>query len=151
MMVERGTWLVPTLTAGDTTEELANDPKLAPEVREKFVGLGRPEFDAMRLAAEAGVKVAMGTDCPVAPHGTNLHELRHMAANGFTPAQALHAATLSAAELMGLQDELGTIAAGRRADIVVLDGDPLVFDDYEARIEQVWKDGVRVVPFADPG
>jgi imidazolonepropionase-like amidohydrolase len=150
MMVERGTWLVPTLTAGDTTEALADDPKVQPAVREKLRGLGRPEFDAMRLAAEAGVKVAMGTDCPVAPHGTNLNELRHMAAHGFTPAQALHAATLSAAELMGLQEELGTIAPGRRADLVVLDGDPLVFDDYESRIEQVWKDGARVVPFDSP-
>jgi imidazolonepropionase-like amidohydrolase len=147
MMVERGTWLVPTLTAGDTTEALAHDEKVQPAVREKLRGLGRPEFDAMRLAAEAGVKVAMGTDCPVAPHGTNLNELRHMSANGFTPAQALHAATASAAELMGLQDELGTIASGRRADLVVLDGDPLDFDDYETRIEQVWKDGARVVPF----
>ena len=151
MMVERGTWLVPTLTAGDTTEALADDEKVQPAVREKLRGLGRPEFDAMHLAAEAGVKVAMGTDCPVAPHGTNLNELRHMAAHGFTPAQALHAATLSAAELMGLQEELGTIAPGRRADLVVLDGDPLVFDDYERRIEQVWKDGVRTVPFVTAG
>jgi imidazolonepropionase-like amidohydrolase len=151
MMVERGTWLVPTLTAGDTTEALADDEKVQPAVREKLRGLGRPEFDAMHLAAEAGVKVAMGTDCPVAPHGTNLNELRHMAAHGFTPAQALHAATLSAAELMGLQEELGTIAPGRRADLVVLDGDPLMFDDYERRIEQVWKDGVRTVPFVTAG
>jgi imidazolonepropionase-like amidohydrolase len=151
MMLERGTWLVPTLTAGDTTDALAADEKVQPSVRKKLRGLGRPELDAFRIAAEAGVKVAMGTDCPVAPHGTNLNELRHMAANGFTPGQALHAATMSAAELMGLQDELGTIEAGKRADLVVLDGDPLVFDDYEARIEQVWKDGVQVVPFAVPG
>ena len=148
MMVERGTWLVPTLTAGDATEALAADEKVQPAVRDKLRGLGRPEFDAMRLAADAGVKVAMGTDCPVAPHGTNLNELRHMAANGFTPEQALHAATKSAAELMGLQDELGTIEPGKRADLVVIDGDPLEFDGYEDRIEQVWKDGVRVVPFA---
>ena len=148
MMVERGTWLVPTLTAGDTTEALAADEKVQPAVRDKLRGLGRPEFDAMRLAADAGVKVAMGTDCPVAPHGTNLNELRHMAANGFTPEQALHAATKSAAELMGLQDELGTIEPGKRADLVVIDGDPLEFDGYEDRIEQVWKDGARVVPFA---
>jgi imidazolonepropionase-like amidohydrolase len=145
MMVEAGTWLVPTLTAGDTTEELANDPKLAPEIRAKFVGLGRPEFDAMRLAAEAGVKVAMGTDCPVAPHGWNLHELKHMAANGFTPEQALVAATSSAAELMGLQDELGTLSAGKRADVVVVGGDPFDFETLDGRIEQVWKDGARVV------
>ncbi len=148
MMVEHGTWLVPTLTAGDATDAIANDPKVQPAVREKMLGLGRPELDAFRLAAEAGVKVAMGTDCPVAPHGTNLNELRHMAANGFTPAQSLHAATQSAAELMGLQDELGTLEPGKRADVVVLDGDPLDFQDYESRIDQVWKDGLRVVPLA---
>ena len=148
MMVERGTWLVPTLTAGDTTEELANDPNVSEQVREKLRGLGRPEFDAMRLAAEAGVKVAMGTDCPVAPHGTNLNELMHMAANGFTPEQALVAATSSAAELMGVQDELGTLEPGKLADVVVVDGDPFAFDTLRERIEQVWKDGVRVVPFA---
>ena len=147
MMLERGTWLVPTITAGDTTEALANDEKVPPAVRAKLGDLGRPELDAFRLAAEAGVKVAMGTDCPVAPHGTNLNELRHMAAHGFTPALALQAATRSAAELMGLQDELGTLERGKRADLVVLDGDPLVFDGYEERIEQVWKDGTRVVPF----
>jgi imidazolonepropionase-like amidohydrolase len=148
MMLERGTWLVPTLTSGDTTEALADDEKVPHAVRDKLRSLGRPEFDAMQLAADAGLEVAMGTDCPVAPHGTNLNELRHMAEHGFTPAQALHAATLSAAELMGLEDELGTLEAGKRADLVVLDGDPLVFDDYESRIEQVWKDGARVVPFA---
>lgn len=148
MMAERGTWLVPTLTAGDTTEAIANDPKVQPAVREKMRGLGRPEFDAMQLAAEAGVKVAMGTDCPVSPHGTNLNELAHMAAHGFTPTQALVAATSSAAELMGVDSELGTIEPGKRADLVVVDGDPLVFDTLESRIEQVWKDGAQVVPFA---
>ena len=148
MMVERGTWLVPTLTAGDTTEQLANDPNVAEQVREKLRGLGRPEFGAMRLAAEAGVKIAMGTDCPVAPHGTNLNELTHMAANGFTPEQALVAATSSAAELMGLQHELGTLEPGKRADVVVVEGDPFAFDTLQERITQVWKDGVRVVPSA---
>ena len=100
------------------------------------------------LAADAGVKVAMGTDCPVAPHGTNLNELRHMAANGFTPEPGAARRHASAAELMGLQDELGTVEPGKRADLVRARGDPLDFDGYEARIEQVWKDGVRVVPFA---
>ena len=147
MMVERGTWLVPTLTAGDTSDALAADPKVQPAVREKLRGLGRPEFDAFRLAADAGVKVAMGTDCPVAPHGTNLNELIHMASHGFTPEQALVAATSSAAELMGLQDELGTLEVGRRADVVVVDGDPFVFETLKERITEVWKDGVREVPF----
>lgn len=148
LMLEHGTWLVPTLTAGDTTDALAEDPHVSDAVREKLRGLGRPEFDAFRLAAEAGVKVAMGTDCPVAPHGTNLNELAHMAAHGFTPEQALVAATSSAAELMGLGDELGTLEPGKRADVVVVGGDPRDFTDLKGRVEQVWKDGARVVPFA---
>jgi imidazolonepropionase-like amidohydrolase len=145
MMVEAGTWLVPTITSGDTTEELANDEKLAPEIREKFKNLGRPEFDAMKLAAKAGVKVAMGTDAAVMPHGWNLNELAHMANNGFTPEQTLHATTLSAAELMGWDDKLGSLEAGKIADVVVVDGDPYAFDTLKDRIQQVWKDGVRVV------
>jgi imidazolonepropionase-like amidohydrolase len=60
----------------------------------------------------------------------------------------LVAATSSAAELMGLDSELGTIEPGKRADLVVVHGDPLVFDTLESRIEQVWKDGAQVVPFA---
>jgi imidazolonepropionase-like amidohydrolase len=145
LMLERGTWLVPTLTAGDTTEELANDPKIPEPVREKLRALGRPELEAFRRAAQAGVKVAMGTDCPVAPHGTNLRELELMAEHGFTPTQALVAATSSAAELMGLEDELGTIEPGKRADLVIVDGDPFAFATLKDRIAQVWKDGVRVV------
>lgn len=147
MMVERGTWLVPTLTAGDTTDALAEDPKLPDVIREKLRGLGRPELDAFQMAAEAGVKIAMGTDCPVSPHGTNLNELRHMSEHGLTPEQALVAATSSAAELMGLGDELGTIAPGNRADLVVVDGDPFRFQTLQDRIAQVWKDGEMVVPF----
>ena len=145
LMLERGTWLVPTLTAGDTTEEMADDPKIPLPVREKLRALGRPELEAFRRAAEAGVKVAMGTDCPVAPHGTNLRELVLMAENGLTPQQALIAATSSAAELMGLQDELGTLEPGKRADVVVLEGDPFDFEKLPDRIRAVYKDGVRVV------
>jgi imidazolonepropionase-like amidohydrolase len=145
LMLERGTWLVPTITSGDTTEELANDEKLAPEIRAKFAGLGRPEFDARKLAAQAGLKVALGTDAAVFPHGWNLNELTHMANNGFTPEQALHAGTLSAAELRGWEDKLGSLEPGKIADVVVVDGDPFAFETLKDRIEQVWKDGVRVV------
>jgi imidazolonepropionase-like amidohydrolase len=145
LMLERGTWLVPTLTAGDTTDALAEDPRIPEPVRAKLRSLGRPELDAFRKAAEAGVKVAMGTDCPVAPHGTNLRELELMAANGLSPERALVAATSSAAELMGLQDELGTLEPGKRADVVVVDGDPFDFVTLKERVEQVWKDGARVV------
>ena len=145
MMAEAGTWFVPTITAGDTTEAYAADPKLAPEIRAKFEGEGRPEFDAMRLAAAVGIKIAMGTDAPVAPHGTNLNELMHMANNGFAPAQALVAATSAAAEMMGMAADLGTLAPGKLADVVVIDGDPFEFATLKNRVEQVFKAGVRMV------
>ena len=145
MMAEAGTWLVPTLTTGDTTEAWATDPSVAEPIRAKFAALGRPELDTFRNATEAGVKVALGTDCPVAPHGTNLRELELMAENGLTPEQALVAGTSSAAELMGLQDELGTLEPGKVADVVVIDGDPYDFAKLPDRVEQVWKDGARVV------
>jgi len=145
MMAEAGTWFVPTITSGDTTEAYAADPKLAPEIRAKFEGEGRPEFDAMRLAAAAGVKMAMGTDAPVAPHGTNLNELMHMANNGFTPEQALVAATSAAAEMMGMETDLGTLAPGKLADVIVVDGNPFEFATLKDRVEQVFKTGVRVV------
>jgi imidazolonepropionase-like amidohydrolase len=145
LMLERGTWLVPTLTAGDTTDQMAEDPRISEPVREKLRSLGRPELDMFARAAAAGVKVAMGTDCPVAPHGTNLRELVLMAEHGLTPRQALVAATSSAAELMGLQDELGTLEPGKRADVVVLEGDPFDFEKLPERITTVYKDGIRVV------
>ncbi len=145
LMLERGTWLVPTLTAGDTTEEIANNPAVSQAVRAKMRSLGRPELDAFSRAAEAGVKVAMGTDCPVAPHGTNLRELELMAESGFTPAQALRAATSNAAELMGWDDRLGALEPGKIADVVVVEGDPFDFSTLKDRVRQVWKDGVRAV------
>jgi len=145
LMVERGTWLVPTLTAGDTTEEIANNEKVAESVRAKMREIGRPELEAFRRAADAGVKVAMGTDCPVAPHGTNLREFQLMTEHGYTPEQALVAGTSSAAELMGLEDELGTIEPGKRADIVVVEGDAFDFATLKERVAEVWMDGSRVV------
>ncbi len=111
----------------------------------KLASLGRPELESFRRAVDAGVRVAMGTDCPVAPHGTNLRELELMAGNGLSPEQALVAATSSAAELLGWADRLGTLEPGKLADIVVVDGDPFDVATLKDRIEQVWKDGVRVV------
>jgi imidazolonepropionase-like amidohydrolase len=144
LMLDRGTWLVPTLISGDTGEELAKDPRVPEPVRNKLRDVGRPELEAFRRAAEAGVKIAMGTDCPISPHGTNLRELVSMSENGYTPAQALVAATSSAAALLGVDDQLGTIEAGKRADMVVVDGDPLDLEKLPERIVFVYKDGVLV-------
>ncbi len=145
MMAERGTWLVSTMTAADANETLATDERVPAEIRAKFAEIGTPERGAFSMAVETGVRVAMGTDCPVAPHGTNLRELELMAENGVTPEQALVAATSSAAELMGLEDRLGSLTPGKLADLVVVSGDPLAFTDLADRVDQVWKEGTRVV------
>jgi imidazolonepropionase-like amidohydrolase len=151
LMLDRGTWLVPTLVAGEGTEEMLKDGSgISEPVRRKIIEMGHPELESFRKAAEAGVRIAMGTDCPVSPHGTNLRELHLMARNGLTPEQALVAATRSAAELTGLASELGTLEPGKRADVVLVDGDPLEFETLHDRIVAVYKDGVRALDGGAP-
>jgi imidazolonepropionase-like amidohydrolase len=76
-------------------------------------------------AIEQGAKIALGTDAAVAPHGQNLRELEHLVNLGMTPAAAIVAGTSTAAELLGLANELGTVQAGKIADLIVCAGDPL--------------------------
>jgi imidazolonepropionase-like amidohydrolase len=86
----------------------------------------------------------MGTDSGVGPHGSNLDELPLMAAGGMTPAQVLTATTRSAAELLGLADETGTLRPGMLADIVVLAGDPFDLPNLRTNIRAVYAGGRRV-------
>jgi imidazolonepropionase-like amidohydrolase len=146
LMLERGTWLVPTLVAPQGVIDAADAGAPVPtNVLEKARMIVDVHREAFRKAVQAGVKVAMGTDSGVTPHGQNLRELALMAAGGMTPAQVLTATTKSAAELVGMDDELGTIEPGKRADLVVLDGDPYDFEGYGDRVTAVWQDGRRVV------
>jgi imidazolonepropionase-like amidohydrolase len=145
MMLERGTFLVPTLIAPTGVLDAAAAGAAIPEASvRKARELLETHRDSFRKAVAAGVKIAMGTDCPVAPHGQNLRELQMMVDGGLTPAQALLAATSSAAELTGLSRELGTLEPGKRADLVVVDGDPLEFTTLPARIAAVYQDGRQV-------
>src|SRR5439155_11164886 len=146
MMVERGTYLVPTLVAPQGVLDAADKGAQIPE---ESLGKAREVVDihreSFRKAVAAGVRVAMGTDSGVTPHGENLRELELMAEGGMTAAQAITATTSVAAELMGLQDELGSIEPGKRADVVVIEGDPFDLKTLSERIEAVYQDGQRVV------
>jgi imidazolonepropionase-like amidohydrolase len=145
LMAERGTWLVPTLVAPHGVLEAAEAgvslPAGAAEKCREMIETHRASF---RMAVEAGVRVAMGTDCPVMPHGRNLEELGLMVEAGLPAARAWAAATLSAARLMRLDGELGSFQPGKRADVVVLAGDPRQLTGLADRVRQVWQDGVRV-------
>ena len=146
LMLERGTWLVPTLVAPrgviDAADAGASIPEASVAKARDVVETHRASF---AKAVEAGVKVAMGTDSGVTPHGNNLRELQLMVEGGMTPMQAIVATTRSAAELMGLEEELGTLEPGKRADLVVVDGDPLDVATLADRVSAVYKDGVQVV------
>ncbi len=146
LMLEHGTWLVPTLVAPrgviDAADAGASIPEASVAKAREVVETHTASF---ARAVAAGVKVAMGTDSGVTPHGQNLRELGLMVDGGMTPMQAIVATTSSAAELMGLDDELGTIEPGKRADLVVMEGDPLDVVTLAERVSSVYKDGVRVV------
>lgn len=146
MMLNRGTYLVPTLVAPkgvlDAAAQGAQIPEASLNKAREVVEIHRESFSK---AVAAGVKVAMGTDSGVTPHGRNLRELQLMFEGGMKPDEVLVATTKTAAELMGIGDELGTIEVGKRADFVVVNGDPFDFELLSERIESVYKDGTRVV------
>jgi imidazolonepropionase-like amidohydrolase len=151
MMTDHGTWLVPTLTASlGVSEAIKSGVPIWPQAAEKERIIAGAAEASARAAITAGVKIAMGTDAPVYPHGKNLRELELLVRAGMKPAQALHAATLSAAKLMGLDDELGTLEPGKLADLVITDGDALDIHDLANRIRAVYQDGV-LVSAPEPG
>lgn len=145
MMIDAGTWLVPTLIAPQAVltavDAGANIP--AESVR-KAKEVIHAHADSFAHAVAAGVKIAMGTDSGVGQHGENLTELPLMQAGGMTPQQVLAATTTSAAELMGMSDEIGSITVGKRADLVVVAGDPFDLAALKSNIAAVYKDGVKV-------
>ena len=145
LMQERGTWFVPTLVAPQGVIDAAEaGVPLPPAVVEKARRVADIHRAAFRRAVEAGVRIAMGTDSGVTPHGRNLRELALMVAGGMTPAAALEATTRSAAQLLGVDETLGTIEERKTADLVFVSGDPYAFDDLGDRIDEVWKAGMRV-------
>src|SRR5688572_11785224 len=145
MMLARGTWLVPTLVAPrgviDAADAGAAIPEASVKKAREVVETHKASF---AKAVDAGVKVAMGTDSGVTPHGNNLRELALMVEGGMTPMQAIVATTRSASELMGLEKELGTLEQGKRADLVVVEGDPLDVATLDQRVDAVYKDGALV-------
>lgn len=142
LFVEYGTWWVPTLSAGRAVVALADIPGRLPDVvRAKVLRLKPRVMEALPRAYAAGVNIAFGTDAGPAPHGENGREFVYMVEGGMPPLETIRSATLHTAQLLGIEDEIGTIAPGKLADIVATPEDP--GDDIETmtRVSFVMKGG----------
>lgn len=142
---ERGTFLVMDIYNDDYI--LAEFARLGyPEkIIEKERLVGRTQRENFQKAARAGVKMAFGTDAGVYPHGWNGRQFAHMVRWGMTPIDAIRAATVQAAELLGWSDKVGAIAPGRFADLVAVDGDPTQDATRLETMAFVMKDGQVIV------
>ena len=122
-----GTYLVPTIIAGKSVSDSAKVPGYFPPViARKAVEVGTQIQQNFGKSYKSGVKIAFGTDAGVYPHGKNYMEFQYMVEAGMPPMEAIKAATVNAADLLGITDQTGSIVKGKFADIVAVDGDPLV-------------------------
>jgi imidazolonepropionase-like amidohydrolase len=140
-MKKNGTYLVPTLYLADwflaNAERIGTPPELIGKAREVMLAARKN----VARAFAAGVKVGFGTDAAVYPHGLNAHEFAVMVKLGLTPLQAIQAATINDADLLGWSDKVGTLEPGKWADVVAVDGDPLADVTTLERVKFVMKGG----------
>ena len=122
LMLEHGTFLVPTLSSALRIPDPKNVPDYLYEKKVRWSAIAR---ERVAVAMDAGVKVALGTDAGVCPHGLNLREEMHAVELGLSPMQAIVAGTKNAAELLRLSADVGTLEEGKLADLVIVDFDPL--------------------------
>ena len=125
-MKESGTYYVPTISAGEFVAEKATVDGYYPEIiRPKATKIGPQIKNTFQKAHKAGVKIAFGTASGVSYHGENAKEFLYMGEGGMAPMAAIQSATKVAAELLGIEDVLGTIEAGKTADIIAVKGNPI--------------------------
>ena len=136
------TWYVPTLTAGRAVGDSSKVPGFYPAiVAGKAAEIGPQIQKTFAKAYKAGVKIAFGTDAGVYPHGKNYLEFQFMTEGGMPPMEAIKAATINAADLLGIKKERGSIEAGKMADIIAVSGDPLQDIKTLAHMDFIMKEG----------
>jgi imidazolonepropionase-like amidohydrolase len=140
-MKKNGTYLVPTLYLGDWFLENADRNHVPDFLLSKAKTVMPAARKNLAHAFASGVKVAFGTDAAVYPHGLNAHEFAVMVKLGLTPLQAIQAATINAADLLGWPGKVGSLEPGAWADIVAVDGDPLKDVTTLERVKFVMKGG----------
>jgi imidazolonepropionase-like amidohydrolase len=143
LMKEHGTWYVPTIIAGDFVAHKASTPGFyPPQVAAKAAAIGPLILGTAARAYKAGVKIAFGTDAGVYPHGDNAHEFELMVQAGIPPMLAIQSATTHAAELLKHDKEIGSVTAGKFADLVAVPGNPIEDISRMKQVSFVMKEGV---------
>ena len=142
LMAEHGTYLVPTMMAFEDVRERALAGTLGGLPGLKAIEIYPYFRESIQLAMREGVKIGFGTDAGVFPHGENAGEFRLLVDVGMSPTDAILAATREAAEVLHRTEELGSVEAGKVADLVAVRGDPLADIDLLRNIDFVMKDGV---------
>jgi imidazolonepropionase-like amidohydrolase len=142
LMKERGTWLVADIYNGDYIATAGREQKWPEEFLRKNEETTEAQRSGFRKAVAAGVRIAYGTDSGVYPHGLNARQLTYMVRYGMTPMQAIHSATLSAAQLMGWDDRVGSLTPGKFADIIAVEGDAVAELGRVEKVAFVMKGGV---------
>jgi imidazolonepropionase-like amidohydrolase len=138
---KNGTYLVPTLYLTDWVRENAAQANLPDYTLKKMRMVSEVGKGNIKKAFEAGVKIGLGTDAAVYPHGLNAHELAAYVSIGMSPLQAIQTATINDADLLGWSDKVGTLEPGKWADIIAVDGDPLEDVTTLQRVKFVMKGG----------
>jgi len=135
--------LVPTVLAGMTVVDWAeNYDFLPPNSAKKALEVGPQMQEMLRIAGENGVTVAFGTDSGVSPHGENAREFEYMVDAGMTEMEAIRAATVVAADHIGMGDQIGSLEIGKEADIIAVDGNPLEDISELEDVDFVMKGGI---------
>ena len=143
LFLKSGAYYVPTLsTVNGYLERIAKDPNAySPEVRAKIEWRISITGKALEMAYPRGVKIAFGTDAGVSKHGRNADEFELMVKHGMPAAEAIKAATVNAADLLGISADAGSIEPGKRADLIAVAGDPLADVTVLKQVSFVMKDG----------
>jgi imidazolonepropionase-like amidohydrolase len=144
LMKQRGTWLVADIYDGDYIDSVGRSEGWSAEKIRKNVETTEAQREGFRKAVKAGVHIAFGTDAGVYPHGDNARQFAYMVRYGMTPLQAIRAATIDAARLLGREKELGSIAPSKAADMVAVACDPIKDVECLRQVRGVMKSGETV-------
>lgn len=143
LMKQKGTWYVPTISAGKWVGERSQEDGFFPAIVRPKAALVGPQIQTtFGKAYKAGVRILFGTDTGVSAHGDNAREFAYMVEAGMPAMEAIKSATIVPAKFLGVDDRLGTIEAGKLADLVAVPGDPLADISVMQRVNFVMKDGV---------